>query len=112
MTKPTKYPHEKETDILRAICDYLALRRHFFWRSNNVPVYDTQRGAFRALPKYTLKGLPDIELIKDSCWVGLEVKTHIGKQSPEQKEFERRCKENGVEYYVVRGVEDVQRLGL
>jgi hypothetical protein len=112
MTKPTYHSKETETDILRAICDYLALRKHFFWRNNNVPVYDTQRGAFRAMPKYTLKGLPDIELIKDSCWVGLEVKTRIGKQSPEQKEFEKRCKENGVEYYIVRSVEDVQRLGL
>lgn len=112
MKKTTLASTEKETDIQRAICDYLALRRHFFWRNNNTPVFDTQRGAFRALPKYTLKGLPDIELIKDSCWVGLEVKSMKGTQSPEQKEFERRCKENGVEYYVVRSVDDVQRLGL
>lgn len=104
--------HQSESDIQRAICDYLALRHHFFWRNNNTPVFDQKFGGFRALPKYTPKGLPDIEVIKDSCWVGLEVKSDKGKQTPEQKEFERRCKEAGVEYYVVRSVDEVQKLGL
>jgi hypothetical protein len=77
-----------------------------------LPVWDKSFGGFRALPKYTPKGLPDIEVIKDSCWVGLEVKRENTKQSPEQKEFERRCKEAGVEYYTVRSLDDVIRLGL
>jgi hypothetical protein len=40
-----------EAQIQRAICDYLALRRHFFYRNNNTPIYDATRKAFRAMPK-------------------------------------------------------------
>lgn len=104
--------HEHETDILRSICDYLAYKGYFFWRNNNIPVYDTSRKAFRRMPKHSPKGLPDIELIKDSCWVGLEVKTLLGKQTPDQKAFQRRCIDEGVEYHIVRSITDVQNLGL
>ena len=53
----------KETDIQKAICDYLALKGYFFWRSNNTPIFDAKRGRMRAMPKYAMKGLPDICLI-------------------------------------------------
>ena len=53
----------RESDIQRAICDYRALRRVFFFRCNNQPIYD--ESLFRALlPKYTMKGIPDIIAIK------------------------------------------------
>lgn len=101
-----------ESDILRSICDYLALRKHFFWRTNNVPVYMPDRKAFRAMPKYGMKGVPDIIVIKDGFFVGLEVKQKGKYQSKEQKEFERNCKEAGAEYYVVRDIYEVKELGL
>ena len=61
----------KEGDAQRAICDDLDLRRHLFWRANNVPVFDRTRGA---LPKYTVHGLPDIMVMKNGFFIGLEVK--------------------------------------
>ena len=102
----------KETDIQRAICDYLAAKKHFFWRTNTTPIYDPTRQRFRAMPKYSLSGVPDIIVIKDGWFIGLEVKKKGSYQSKAQKEFERMCKEAGGEYWVVRSVEDVKELGL
>ena len=102
----------KETDAQAAICDYLALRKHLFWRANNVPVFDQARGGYRALPKYTMHGLPDIMVIKDGFFIALEVKTEKGRQSEAQKKFARLCKEHGGEYYVVHNISEVQEIGL
>lgn len=101
-----------ETDIQRAICDYLAIKKHFFWRNNNTPIFDTKRQTFRAMPKYTMKGRPDIEVIKDGWYIALEVKKPKGKQSEFQKEFERLVKEAGGEYHVVHSIDDVKEIGL
>jgi len=103
-----------ESDIQRAICDYLAHRKVFFWRNNNTPIFQFDKGnpRFRSMPKYALKGRPDIEIIKDGWYIGLEVKQPKTKQSENQKEFERMCKEAGGEYYVVRSIDDVIELGL
>lgn len=102
----------KETEIQRAICDYLAFKKHFFWRNNNTPVYDPVGKKFRAMPKYTMRGRPDIEVIKDGFYIGLEVKREKTKQSDAQKEFELGVKKSGGEYYVVRSLEDLKEIGL
>jgi hypothetical protein len=100
-----------EAQIQRAICEYLTWKKHLFWRNNAVARFDPVRNVHYK-PLYTPKGLPDIMLIRSGCFVGLEVKADKGRQSQEQKEFERRVKEEGGEYYLVRSVEDVQALGL
>lgn len=101
---------EKETDIQNTICDYLALKKYFFWRQNSSGSF--QNGHFVRLPKYSMAGLPDIIIIHDGFFIGLEVKTGKGKQSDTQKEFEKKCKEAGAEYYVVRSIEDLKEIGL
>lgn len=101
----------KETDVQKAICDYLAHRKHFFWRNNNMPVYNHQTQQYRAMPKYSMKGVPDIIVVKDGWFVGLEVKMG-SKQSDDQKIFEKGVKEAGGEYYVVRSIDDVKEIGL
>lgn len=106
---------EKESDIQNTICEYLEMRRRCFWRQNNIPAFDRKEGggfSMRRLPKYTPKGLPDINVIAGGQYIGLEVKTSIGKQSKEQKEFELLVKSHGGRYHVVRSVEDVQAIGL
>ena len=74
-----RYVKEKETDIQRAICDYLALKRYFFWPSNTTPIYDRTLGVFRAMPKYALKGVADILLLNNGRLYGIEVKTAAGR---------------------------------
>jgi hypothetical protein len=66
-----------ETDIQFAICDYLAYRKVFFWRSNNIPAFNRNGDSsiqMRRLPKYTMRGLPDIDVIQHGHFIGLEVK--------------------------------------
>lgn len=104
---------EKESDIVRAVCEYLALRKAFYWRSNNIPAYDTKGKFFRRMPFGALKGVPDIIVVdKTGHFVGLEVKASKGVLSQDQIAFRRRCLENGSEYHVIRSVEQLQELGL
>jgi VRR-NUC domain len=102
----------KETEVQSAICDYLALKGYLFSRTNNAPIYDKTRGAFRALPKYTRKGWPDICLIKNGKFYGIEVKSEVGRLSPEQEELGRDIILNGGMYVVARSIDDVQAAGL
>lgn len=102
---------ELEKDIQNAICEYLSYKHYFFWRQNNLSVFNGKE--FRALPKYAMKGIPDIILIKPKGIVMfLEVKTSKGKLSDGQLQFQKKCILTGVDYCVVRSVEDVIREGL
>ncbi len=97
-----------ESDIQRTIIEYLKLKRHFFWR-NNSGALKTDKGGFI---RFGAVGSPDICVIKDGFFIGLEVKKKGTKQSPAQLEWEKACKAAGAEYYVVRTLEDVQEIGL
>lgn len=101
----------KESEIQSAIIDYLKILEQqgklFFHRSNNNTVYDPIGKRFRSLAKGQKKGFPDILVLFHGKCIGIEVKTDTGRQSKEQKEIEKRFKENGAEYYVVRSVNDV-----
>lgn len=99
----------KETEAQKAILDYLAIKKHFFWR-NNSGAFETKRGNFI---RYGAKGSPDIFVLTDGGFlVQLEVKAPKGKLSPDQKEWKRRSEEIGAEYHVVRSIDDVQEIGL
>ena len=104
----------KETEILGSICQYLQVKHYFFWRSNNIPVFDTNRKAFRAMPKWCVKGVPDIFVLTTTKTIGLEVKSKTGIVSPDQKLFEAfwNSRLANREYHVVRSVEEVQEIGL
>ena len=87
-------------------------------RLNNTPVHDQKMnqgyGGYRAQGKWSAPGLADLLLVdkeKYGMAVFLEVKALKGKQSPDQKLFEKRCYGNNCEYYVVKSVEDVKKLG-
>ena len=97
--------NEKESDIQRAIIDYLKLRKDcVVYRLNNVGV-PLKNGRFRPSP---VKGLPDLVLLVGTGQaVWLEVKTKKGKQSENQKHFESEVKRMKGKYFVVRSVNDV-----
>lgn len=101
-----------ETEIQRAICDYLKIKGHFFTRVNNVPIYDPRAKRRRALPKYTIKGFPDILVLLDGVAIGIEVKSETGKISSDQKEFKERWLSAGGSYFIARSVKDVMDRGL
>lgn len=104
-----------EKDIQKVICQYLFDLKHYFgWRQNTAPTIQkfNDKWAFRRMPPYSMKGTPDIIFItKSGQFVGLEVKRPGGKQSDDQKEFEKRCLKAGGRYHVVTSLEDVRALG-
>ena len=107
--------NQKESDIQNSICEYLQVKKHFFFRLNNIPAFSKQKDGsvrMRRLPKFTPKGLPDIVVVKDGFFIGLEVKRPKTYQSKEQKELEKELKEAGAEYYVVRSIDDLVEIGL
>jgi hypothetical protein len=101
-----------EGEIVNAICEYLALKKRFFYRNNNTPIFDPTRKAFRSMPKYTMRGIPDIICVKDGRYIGIEVKTDKGRLSEHQHEFARSLMLAGGDYVIARSIEDVQRVGL
>lgn len=106
-----------ESKIQGNICKYLESKGHFFWRSNNTATYDKKLnnglGGYRSQGRYAQPGLPDIQVLSDGGFViFLEVKTPKGRQSADQKMFQKRCERIGAEYYIVRSVDDVKALSL
>lgn len=101
-----------EAQLQRAICDYLALKKHFFFRLNTIPVFDSRRGVFRAMPKYARRGAPDIVVVRKGQFIGLEVKQLRGRQSLDQTQFETELRAAGGQYHIVRSVIDIKNLGL
>jgi hypothetical protein len=101
-----------ESQIQAAICDYLSLKGYLFSRTNNAPIYDRIHGAFRALPKYTRRGWPDICLIKQGQFIGIEVKAEKGRMSDDQKLLGEEIERNGGRYIVARAIDDLQKAGL
>jgi hypothetical protein len=93
-----------------AICDYLAAKRLFFWRQNDIPLFSD--GRFRALPKHRMKGIPDIIVLKAGRLHRHRNESAERKLSPEQAEFSRLCVMNGGDHIVAPSIDDVQKAAL
>lgn len=57
-----------------------------------------------------MSGVSDLIVIHKGQVLFVEVKTATGKQSPKQKEFEDKVKQQGFKYYLVRNLEDFQQI--
>ena len=56
------------------------------------------------------RGLADLTCMKDGQVIFVEIKTAVGKQSPDQVQFQKDCEAHGVTYILARGVNDVTDL--
>lgn len=56
-----------------------------------------------------VKGQPDLVAVSNNKVFFIELKTDKGRQSKEQKEVEQEIKNRGVDYIVVRSLDDLQR---
>lgn len=103
-----------ESQLVTAICEYLELKRYFFWRQNNTAIYDKGKMVFRRMPKYCKKGVPDIIIVSGGEFIGLEVKMPKKLLSKDQRKFKDDLEFIGgtKKYYKVTSIEDVQKLGL
>jgi len=85
-----------ETDIKRQIKDYLAIMGIFNFH------------ILQALGAY--KGIPDRILHYRQRVVYLEIKKPPGILSDNQLAFQAQCRQDGIDYWVVRSVEELQSL--
>ena len=105
-----------EAQVLSSVCEYLALKQKqnklMFFRNNTIPVYDSKRGAYRALPKYAIAGNADVIVVLSGWAIFVECKATKGRLSPAQMDFQRLVEKNGAEYIVVRSIDDLVEHGL
>lgn len=103
----------KESDIQRAILDFLEAKQVTHWRCSLGGTFVRNRGAI-AFRKNPMTGFPDVAgICPDSGgkFFTVEVKTPKGRLSPEQKVWKDKLEGQGVLYIIATSVEDV-RLGL
>ncbi len=102
-----------ESQIVSSICEYLHYKGYFFWRQNTTPIFNQERRSYRAMPKYSKKGVPDIIIIIGGMFVGLEVKKPGQYLTPDQRLFKADLSRLGScdRYYLVRSIDDVMKLG-
>lgn len=104
-----------ENRVYSAVMDYLKLLttkskgRCYFFRNNNAPVFDANRGVHRRLHRDTPKGLPDIMGLYKGKFIGIEVKTEHTKLTQSQKVIKAKIENaNGI-FITARSIEDVQK---
>lgn len=102
--------HE-EDDIQKAICQYLDIRKICYWAVPNGGARSKSEGA-KLKATGTKSGVPDITIVHDGLYYGLEVKkpstsTPKGYLSKNQKEMIRKIEKAGGEVKVVYSVADV-----
>ena len=95
---------ERESDILRAVSEYLTLKK-YFWFRNNTGALPTASGGFM---RFGSVGSPDICVLHKGVFYALECKRKGGIQSPAQQEWEKRCKEQGGDYRIIHGLDDMK----
>lgn len=87
----------KETAIKKQVRQYLRLKGWF--------VYHNLAGLG------VHPGISDYTAIKNGQVVQLEIKTDKGRQSDVQKQFQSDWEAFGGEYYVIRSIDDLQKIG-
>lgn len=104
----------KEADIKHAVIDYLQIGANMgkwiFLRLNSGDFIEV-RGETRRRIKGCEKGTPDI-LVLRSGFVPrfIEIKSPVGKLSPDQKGMKERLETQDCEVYVVRSFEEAQEI--
>jgi hypothetical protein len=102
-----------EKDIQNEICEWLDTNGFFFWRNNNVPVFqrDKYGARFRRLPKYTPRGLPDIFIVNLGRLIALEVKVpEYWKFTDDQQNIKDKLIQNGAHYHLVTSLDEVKTI--
>ena len=102
-----------EAEIQRAITDYLSAERIWWMRMNSGAFVLWTEGKRRFFRSGTT-GMADILCTPPSFKSGrpfilwIEVKSHIGRQSQNQIDFQAEVEEHGHVYLLARGLEEVE----
>jgi len=96
----------KESDIQKAMLEWLELKGILAFPVKNTGTYDPVRKCFRSFNG--VKGIPDLTIIIEGKYIGAEVKNEKGRLGPEQKIMQGRIIEAGGYYIVVRSLEELE----
>lgn len=98
-----------ENEVLQSIAEYLWYNKIFFYRNGNTPVYQPDTKRYRAMPKWSMKGVSDIVGIYKGKPLYIEVKKPKPKTYPsqEQKDFIKKVQDEGGIAFVARSIDDV-----
>lgn len=107
MTPRTSAAKVKESDLQRTILDWLGYQGHFFYRNNSGAMISEYKGKQRFM-RFGAPGSPDIVVVHDGLYVGIEVKGTGGKQNDNQKEFQRGLEDAGGRYVLAYSLKDVE----
>lgn len=97
----------KESDLKRAILDFLKLYGIFAWNTRNVGVYDPRRGRYIPAP---CRGVPDIiGVLPGGRMIAVEVKVGRNKPTLWQEVFLQELSSRGALVVVAYSLDDVKR---
>jgi hypothetical protein len=100
---------EKETDIVKAILQYLEFHQILAWRVAGQGSAYSSKGEIK-FRKSSTAGFPDIACLYRGVFVCFEVKTSTGRVSELQKEWIFKLNQNGALASVVRSVDEVAQV--
>lgn len=103
----------QENDLQNAVCEYLELKKYFFWRQNTAPT--VQRGdngqmVFRRMSRYSKNGIPDVHVLTNKGVIYLEIKSPKGVLSVEQREFQKECIRLSIPYHIIKNIDEVMKI--
>ena len=99
----------KESRIQYEICQYLQDNDYFFHSVPNEAPGDNKVRAMQMVAMGLRSGVADLIVwLKPGTVAYIEVKKPGEEQSKNQIKFQSRCEAHGLEYYVVRSVDDVR----
>ena len=103
---------EKESDLAVTIFQRLQyIPKHkavYFSVPNERPGGTNVRQMVRLKRQGLTKGVSDLWILMPDRCIGIELKTSKGRQSTAQKEFESWCNLVGIEYELVRSLEELE----
>ena len=104
-------PRHSEALFHRQVAIYLrvAVREPWFWTTFPAGGGGKTRGA-QLKRMGLMAGMPDILIVGPNRLIGLELKTAVGRQSPDQKAVAARFERCGWPYLLARSLDDVEVL--
>ena len=101
----------KESDIQKECLQLLQIAENqkqlYFIRCNVFSGKIKRANGTDGFIKQAKAGAPDIIICVDGLFVGLEIKTKIGKQSDLQKAAQIKIEKAGGKYFIIRSVRDM-----
>jgi hypothetical protein len=98
-----------ESQLQKAILHRLAWTKNIYYiRNNSYAGRIIGNDGKTWYMRNNKKGSPDIILLKNGFWLGLEIKTEEGRQSPEQKQAEKDIRKAGGHYFIIRSLEELE----